>query len=224
MRRLLRLACVLGSAALWAGCGVVIFKADFQGASGSPAGSPPGPPSGDQIVVQDPANPVVSASRLVFHPPQEKAFFFSSPVQDPEATKTVFWIGRLKTGDGPFVFLVSADDTPGSVFLVNPMELRFSNNEVKVIGLPPGNAVLHSHSLVPNEEHRVFISLRPKSATYRMTIQQSGAAEIVFTGNLDPLTANWIKSKSRIVLEAGFLPNATGTDEYEMDEVIMRET
>jgi hypothetical protein len=134
MRTLLRLLCVLGSTTMWAGCGAVILKANFQGASGSPAGSPPGPPSGDQIVVQDPANPVVSGSRLVFHPPQNKALFFSSQVQDPEATKTVFWIGRLKSGDGPFSFLVSADDTPGSIFLTNPMELRFSNNEVKVIG------------------------------------------------------------------------------------------
>ncbi len=69
----------------------------------------------------------------------------------------------------------------------------------------------------------VHISLRLGSGTYRMTIQQSGAPEIEFNGTLDPLTANWMKSHSRVVLQAGFFPGATGTDAYTMDDVIMRE-
>jgi hypothetical protein len=222
MRSMRRLAWVLGSLTVWAGCGTVIFNAKFQGASGSPAGSPPGAPAGDQIVVLNPANPVASNSHLVFHPSEGKALFFSTTIQDANATKTVYWVGHLKSGNGPFSFLVSADDSPGSIFLTNPVELKFTDHDVTVIGLPPGNAVLHSHALLPNAEHSVFISLRLQSSTYRMTIQQSGAPEIEFTGNLDPLTVNWIKSKKRIVLQASFL-GGTGNDEYDMDDVIMRE-
>jgi hypothetical protein len=174
-------------------------------------------------VVQDQANPSGSGAELVFHPPQDQALFFSHPVQNANATKTVFWIGRLKSGDGPFSLLLSADDTPASISLTNPMEFRFSNNELKVIDLPPNNTVLHTHALLPNTEHRVFISLRLQAETYRISVQQPGAAEFEFNGQLNPLTANWIKTKSRIVLQAGFFPNATGTDEYAISEVTMRE-
>jgi hypothetical protein len=62
-----------------------------------------------------------------------------------------------------------------------------------------------------------------QAETYRISVQQPGAAEFEFNGQLNPLTANWIKTKSRIVLQAGFFPNATGTDEYAISEVIMRE-
>jgi len=221
MKNLLWTFVVLSTIPL-AGCGTLILKANFQGApSGSPAGSPPGKPNDDRIVVQDPGNPVVSGPELIFHPPEKKAYFFSHPVEDPDATKTIFWIGRLKSGDGRFAFMVSADNTPGSIFLTNPLELTFSNNEVKVSDF--NNNVLHSHSLNPNEEHQVFISLRLQSGTYRITVQQPGAAEFEFNGQLNPQTANWIKSKSRIVLQSAFFPNATSTDEYAIREVIMRE-
>lgn len=223
MRDLLLLVAFSLTVVVASGCGTLIFNADFNADSGSPDGPPPGSPSDDQIVVQDPGNPVVSSAQVVFHPPQDKTFFFSRPVKESTSTKTVFWKGRLVSGDGPFGFLLSAENAPGTPFLTNPMELKFTNNQVQVIALPPGNAVLHSHALVPNSQHDVFISLRLKSGTYRMTIQQSGAPEIEFTGALDPLTANTIKNHSRIVLQAGFLPNATGTDEYTMDDVIMRE-
>jgi len=221
MKKLLRTLVVLSTVPL-AGCGTVILKAAFAGwPAASPAGPPPGPPSNDQIVVQDQGNPVVSGPELIYHPPQKNAYFFSHPVANANATKTIFWIGRLKSGNGPFSFLVSADNTPGSIFLTNPLELRFSNNEVKVIDL--NDTVLHSHPLNANSEHQVFISLRLQSGTYRITVQQPDAAEFEFDGQLNPLTANWIKSKARIVLETGFLPNATGTDEYAISQVIMRE-
>jgi len=47
--------------------------------------------------------------------------------------------------------------------------------------------------------------------------------EIKFTGQLHPWTAKYIKEHSRLVMEAAFSPAATGTHEYEMQEVIMRE-
>jgi hypothetical protein len=211
------------STTLLTGCATAIFKADFQGwPSGSPAGAPPGSPSDDQITVQNSGNPVVSGSKLVFDAGSEDtAYFFSHPVGDPDLTRTIFWIGRLKSGDGPYTVLLSGENSPGTPFLTNPLELRFSNNEVKVIDLPPSNAVLHSHALSPNAEHRVFVSLRIKSGTYRITIQQATAPEIEFNGPLNPLTANWIKTHSRIILAASFL-NASASDEYEMDDIIMR--
>lgn len=220
MKKSLTLLVVL-STSLLTGCATAIFKADFQGwPSGSPAGAPPGSPSDDQITVPQ-GSPVVSSSKLVLNPP-DMAYFFSQPVGDPDLTRTIFWIGRLKSGDGPFAVLLSAENAPGTSFLTNPLELRFSNSDVKVIDVPPGEAVLHSHALVSNTEHRVFISLRMKVGTYRMTIQQAGAAEIEFTGQLNPLTANWIKTHSRILLAAQFHPTATASDEYEMDDIIMR--
>jgi hypothetical protein len=205
------------------GCGALIFNADFDGwPAGSPAGPPPGAPNDDQIIVQNSNNPVVSSSLLIFHP-SPNTFFFSRSIQDPDATKTIFWKGHLTSGDGPFTVLVSAANSPGSIFLTNPIDLRFTNNEVKMIDLPPGNNVLHTHSLTPNEPHEVFISLRLKSGTYSITIQQPSAPEISFTGNLNALTTNWIKTHTRIVMEAAFIPGAGATDEYKMDDVIMRE-
>jgi hypothetical protein len=216
--------------ALWAlfllsnaviGCGTLILKADFQGVSGSPSGSIPGSPNDDQIVVQSPTNPVVSGSVLVFHP-SEKTFFFSRSIQDPNATKTIFWKGHMTSGNGPYSVLISAANSVGSIFLTNAVALQFTNNQVKMIGLPPANNTLHTHSLTPNGAHEVFVSLRLNSGTYSITIQQPAVPEFVFTGSLDSLTTNWIKNHSRIVMEAGFF-SATATDEYKMDDVIMRE-
>jgi hypothetical protein len=118
--------------------------------------------------------------------------------------------------------MISAANSPGSIFLTNPVHLQFSNNNVQMIGLPPANNILHSHSLTSNGAHDVFVSLRLKSGTYSITIQQPSVPEFVFTGSLDALTTNWIKSQSRIVMQAGFL-SATASDEYKMDDVIMRE-
>ena len=219
----IRLTLIISMAAASVGCGGPIFKANFNGWTGSPAGNPPGQPTADRITVQNQSNPVVSGSALSFDPPGNHAYLFSSPVKTADSTKTLFWVGRLKSGDGPFVFLVSGHDSPGTPFLTNPLELKFTNNNVQLIGPPPNSTLLGSRSLVPNTEHRVFISLRLKTQTYRITIQQAGAPEIELTGPLNPLTVNWIKSRSRIVLSAAFLHHATSTDEYVMDDVIMRE-
>lgn len=124
MRDLLLVIALGLGATVASGCGALIFNANFDTDSGSPAGPPPGSPSDDQIVVQDPGNPVVSAARIVFHPPQDKAYFFSHPVKESSSTKTVFWKGRLVSGDGPFGFLLSAENVPGTPFLTNPLELR----------------------------------------------------------------------------------------------------
>jgi hypothetical protein len=222
MKKLLRTLILLGIVPV-AGCGKVILRANFQGwPQGSPAGPPPGQPGDDQITVQNAGNPAVSGSQLVFHLPAQNAYFFSHPVQVLSANRTAFWIGQLKEGNGPFSVLISGDDTPGTPFLTNPLIFQFTSNEVKVID--HSNNVLHSHALNPNGEHQVFLSLRLQSGTYSINIKQPGASEIVLSGSLSPLTANWIKSQPRLLMQASFLAGgASGTNEYVMRDVIMRE-
>jgi hypothetical protein len=219
----LRLMSLVLCALVLSGCGSAIFHARFDSGAGSPQGAPPGSPTDDQIRVNSTANPVVSAGKLVFSPTGgHSAFFFSRPVQNSDSRKTVFWIGRLTSGSGPFVFQLSAENAPGTPFATNPLTLSFANKQVKVTDL--NDAQLHSAPLVANGEHRVFVSLRlqPGSEHYRITIGQATAPEIEFTGTLPALTATWIKTHSRILLKAGFLP-ATGSDQYVIDEIIMRE-
>jgi hypothetical protein len=230
MNKTLQLLLAL-STTLLAGCGATIFKADFdRWPSDWLVGPPPGSPIDDQIRVQDPGNPVLTGSSLLYYPPPDAAYFFSHPVADLNSTRTIFWFGRLYSGGVPsgpastaakFTVLLSGENAPGTPTLANALELRFSNDEVKVIDVPSGNAVLHSHALNPNTTHRVFISLRLKSGTYRMTIQQVGTPVIEFTGQLNPLTASWIKTHSRIVLAAHFF-QASASDRYEIDGIVMR--
>ena len=222
MTRRRRLVSLVLCATVVAGCGGPIFHAKFDTGSGSPQGAPPGSPSDDQIRVNSTANPVVSGGKLVFAPTGSAGFFFSHPVQSPSSRKTIFWIGQLIAGSGPFVFQISADNAPGTPFATNPVSLSFDKNGVKVTDL--NDAQLHSAALVANGEHRVFVSLRLQagSENYRITIAQPTAPEIEFTGLLPSLTANWIKTHSRLLLKAQFQPTS-GTDQYVIDEIIMRE-
>lgn len=221
MKRLLRTLLVL-SPLLSAGCGTVILKADFQNAPSG--GLLPGKPDDDHVLLS--GNVVFSGSLILHSPPASAAAFFSRPVEEPEATKTIFWKGRLKSGDGPIIFWVFGQNAVGGVLSVPPWELEFTSNEVKVSdtsSLP--FPVLHSHSLNQNGEHEVFLSFRLKSGTFWFSIQQPGAPEIVFTGPLNPLMVSSLKDHSRLVLSARLASTlgSSATSEYEMDDVIMRE-
>jgi hypothetical protein len=132
MTRRRRLVSLVLCATVLTGCGGPIFHAKFDTGSGSPQGAPPGNPSDDQIRVNSTANPVVSAGKLVFAPTGSAAFFFSHPVESTSSRKTIFWIGRLIAGSGPFVFQISADNAPGTPFATNPVSLSFDKNGVTV--------------------------------------------------------------------------------------------
>jgi hypothetical protein len=200
------------------GCGAAILEAHFSSGSGSPQGAIPGNPADDHISVQSGSNPTVNAGQLVFTATNDKASFFSRPVNKPDTTKTIFWKGQLTSGSGPFHVHVTANNTVLNTFPTNPLWLRFTNNQVKLFDL--NDAELKSAALVPNGPHEVFISLRLDSGTYYISIKQTSAPEILWQGSLPQLTTNWIKSQSRILLMASF-SNGTGT--YTMDDVIMRE-
>ena len=200
----LSLALIAVCAVMSSGCGSVIFKSGFSG-SGNPQGQPSGAPSGDHITVNNPVNSSLNGGELVFQPSGGSTFFFSRSVKKADTTKTLFWKGQLKSGDGPFTFLISAENSVGTPFLTNPIELRLSDDQAQMIGLPPDNTVLHSHALNKNGPHQIFVSLRLKTETYRITFQQPGGTpEFEFTGSLDPLTVNRLKSHSRITMQAGF--------------------
>jgi len=203
---------------VFTGCGSTILDARFNSGSGSPQGPIPGNPTDDHISVQSTTNPTVDGGVLAFTATNDKTSFFSRPVAKPDTTKTIFWKGQLTTGSGPFLFNVTAYHTVGNTFPTNPLSLRLTNNQAKL--LDNNDAELQSAALVQNGSHEIFISLRPDSATYYISIKQSGASEILWQGALPPLTNNWIKSQPRILLMAAFF-NGTGT--YTMDDVIMRE-
>jgi hypothetical protein len=200
------------------GCGATLLEAHFSSGSGSPQGSIPGNPADDHISVQSGSNPTVNAGLLVFTATNDRAYFFSRPVDKPDTTKTIFWKGQLTSGSGPFHFHVTANNTVSNTFPTNALQLRITNNQVKLLDL--NDAELKSAALVPNGPHEVFISLRLDSATYYISIKQPSAPEILWQGALPQLTTNWIKSQSRVLLMANFF-NGTGT--YTMDDVIMRE-
>lgn len=200
------------------GCGAILLDARFSSGSGSPQGPIPGNPTDDHISVQSMSNPALNAGVLGFSATNDTTSLFSRPVNKPDATKTIFWKGQLNTGSGPFLFHVTAHQTVINTFPTNPLSLRFTNNQVKL--LDNNDTELKSAALVPNGPHEVFISLRLDSGTYYISIKQPGAPEILWQGSLPQATTNWIKSQPRLLLMARFV-NGNGT--YTMDDVIMRE-
>lgn len=211
----------LVAAFLGSGCAsTLIFRSSFSAGTGSPQGSPFGDPPGDEITVQSTGNPLLTAGHLTFDAPNGSTFFFSRPVESTTSTKTIYFTGHLTSGDGPFIHFVQAYNSVGTPFPDNPLELRFTDTTVEV--RDPFDNVLHSSSIPANQPHDVFISLRLGTDTYRITIQQTGPAEIEFTGSLPATTANVLK-RDRIALNSRFGPGASVSDTYEMDDVIMRE-
>jgi hypothetical protein len=200
------------------GCGASLLDARFSSGSGSPQGSIPGNPADDHITVQSLSNPTINAGVLVFTAANDTTSFFSRPVGKADTTKTIFWKGQLNSGSGPFLFHVTAYHTIMNTFPANPISLRFTHNQVKLLDM--NDAELKSAALTPNGPHEVFISLQLDSGTYYISIKQPTAPEILWQGPLPQVTANWIKSQPRVLLMARFW-NATGT--YTMDDVIMRE-
>jgi hypothetical protein len=200
------------------GCGAIVLESRFSSGSGTPQGPIPGNPTGDHISVQSTSNPTLNAGVLVFTATNHTTSFFSRPVSTPDTTKTISWEGRLSTGSGPFLFHITAYHTVGNTFPTNPLSLRFTNTQVQLFDY--NDAELKSGALVPNGPHTVYVSLRPDSATYYISIKQPGAAEILWQGAIPQATINWIKSQPRILLMAFFF-NGTGT--YTMDTVVMRE-
>lgn len=227
MNRLPRILPVVG-ALLLAGCGTVILKADFQ--SFPSGGLLPGKPDDDHVLVA--GNPVFSGSKLIFHsPPPSSAAFFSRPVQEPDATKNIFWRGRLKSGDGPVDFWVFGQNTVGQLLFTDPLVLSFSSSKVEVIDKSsPPFPVLHSKSLTQNAAYEIFMSFRLSEGTYYISVQepisaQGAGAQIEFSGPLNLLTINSLKNHSRLVLWVSLsqIFGSSAASEYEMDDLIMRE-
>ena len=200
------------------GCGATLLDARFSSGSGSPQGPIPGNPTDDHISVQSTSNPTLNAGVLVFTAANDTTSFFSRPVNNSKTTKTIFWKGQLNTGSGPFHFHVTAHHTVINTFPTNPLLLRFTNNQVKLID--HNDTELKSAALVANGPHDAYIGLNLDFGTYYISIKQSGAPEILWQGPLPQQTANWIKSQPRLLLMANFF-NGSGT--YAIDEVIMRE-
>ena len=206
---------------LAAGCGTVILKADFQS---SPSGTIlPGPPDDDHILVGA-ANAVSGGLLRLQSPPSTSAAFFSRPVQDPEAKKWIAWTGQFKSGTASVSVWIFGRPSVGGGTLITAPFLDISSNEVTVLetssSQPP-----QTHPLIQNGVHRVFVSVRPKSGTFWISITQSGAAEIVVTGQLGSATATSLKDHPRVVLwvSIGTLLGSSATSEYQMDDVSIEE-
>ena len=200
------------------GCGGTLLDARFNTGSGSPNGAIPGNPTDDHISVQSSSNPTLNAGVLVFTATNHTTSFFSRPVSQPDTNKSIFWKGQLNTGSGPFHFHVTAHHTVGNTFPTNPLLLRFTNDQVKLID--HNNTELKSAALVANGPHDAYIGLNMNFGTYYISIKQPAAPEILWQGPVPQATIDWIKSQPRLLLMANFF-NGTGT--YTIDEVIMRE-
>lgn len=222
MRHTMRMAMTVALVLATAGCGSKILDARFSSGSGTPHGSIPGNPSDDHISVVNQSNPVLSSGTLVFNAASEDTTsFFTRPVAKSNSKKTIFWEGHLVSGAGPKSFFVTAYHTVANTFPTNPLELQFTNNEVKLIGPPPSNSVLKTAPLVPNGPHEIFISLRLGTGTYRITVTQPGAPQIEWQGSIPQSTASYIASQPRLLLMTSFAPETNGS--YVMDNVIIRE-
>jgi hypothetical protein len=223
MKTLLAFVCVL-CMMLPTGCAKIILKADFQGwPSGSPAGHPPGPPSDDQILVGDSDNPVVQSSALKFdHNSTSNTFFFSHPITEPEATKTIFWRGNYVSGDGTISFMISGHSgTPVSTFLGEPIHLKLIGNEFIIIDAY--NNLLFSTTFNQNLNHDVSVTLQIKSKKFKISMRQPEVPEIVYNGQISDFLVNELKNATRVVMKVDCLNNQPGQDEYRLYEVIMRE-
>jgi hypothetical protein len=226
MNRLLGILAVV-SALLLAGCGTVILCADFQ--SPPAGGLLPGPPDDDRLGMS--GGTVVSAGALTLNSSSSSvASFISHPVQDPEAKKWIAWTGQLKSGEGPLNFWIAGHTLGVNEALPDKPFLKIGPDLVVVSEgtgpLPPPSSQPNS-PLNQNGLHRVFVSLRPKSGTYWISIQQSGAAEIVFTGQMSQSTAQSLKGHDRVLMLVSFLGGGPstppGTGEYQMDDVSIKE-
>lgn len=206
------------------GCtATTILNASFDGLSGSPQGSIPGAPDDDHISI-DAGSPSMQVGDLVFqHPPADRLFFSSREVKKADSTRTIQWTGKRTTQQNePFAVDISALNGVGINPPESPLTLKIlkSGAELRF----HDGTLAHSAPLVTNGEHTVFISLRLGSGTYAVSIKQPNTAEIAWSGNLPSATTNWIKSKSRMHVRAGF-PSTGGTPNsvYRMYSILMRE-
>lgn len=203
---------------LAAGCGTLILKADL---ADPPSGTVlPGPPADDHVVLGP--NAVIAGGFLKLQsPPSTAAAFFSRPAQDLQANKWIAWTGQL-TGTASVAFWILGRPNVGGGTLITAPFLDILSNAVTVTETSPPQ----TFSLIPNGVHKVFVSVRPKSATFRISITQAGAAEIVVTGGLSKGTADSLKEHPRVVLWAslGTVLGSSATTQYSMSDVSIKET
>lgn len=225
-RRQGRWFAVLAAVSL-AGCGTPILKADFAAfADGTPGtGSIAGSPAGDQIRPGIEA-PLVTGGELLFAGPgQQRMVFLSREVGEPDARKSIFWIGRFRSGEGPFFLTASATDpTFDSLLLSKGLRFEITASQMRVFDLAQG-LYLHDHALNPAVDHRVFVSFQLKSAGYRISVQQPDTPEFELAGTLVPANLEWLTSKKLVALDAGgtYVLGRKAEHEYAIREVIIRE-
>jgi len=211
------------------GCGpsYLIFKSGFS-FSGSPKYLPPAASDEQDIRVFDQNNPIGNNSALVFNSNTSgRTLFVSRPITDSEAKKTIFLHGHLKTGNGPFLILISALNLPDlSGPLTSWLKLRIVNN-VAQLYIKPNSSLAevdldYPKAIFQNEKHQIFVSLRPKLMSYYITMTQQGAPQLKWSGPLPASFVNEIKNHSHLVMEAKFM-STVGTNEYRMNSLEMKE-
>ena len=209
----------VGLALLSVGCGTTkILETSFSSGTGSPAGSIPGTPTDDHITVQSNSSPTINAGNLEFNS-NDRAYFHSRPVDSANSTKTVFFVGKLTGGSGPYkVWFQGGKSTPGNPFPQEGLELSISTAGFKLRDTQ-SSAQLQAGDIVNGADHQVFVSLRLGSGTYSVSIKQTGAAEISWTGNLNANSLNFFKANPRVVMFVG----RTGGGGYIVRSVLMRE-
>ncbi len=207
------------------GCGSkVLFKEDFDSYSGSVQIYPSGPPDDIIKTVGGPPGPIVDNNhRLVFTPPSGTAKLISDNYSDSDNAKTIYWEGNFSLADGPMWFIISAGNSSGDIGNAPHLKMTIWSNEVileEYVSTSNEFQQLQDPADISNV-HNVFISLRPKSMSYHITISSS-LPQIVWPGSLTPEFVNHIKNNSRILVHAIY-PNEAAPAKYFMDDIIMRE-
>lgn len=221
LRGAYRLVTISLLALVLSGCGSEILKALFDTDSGSPHGPLPGAPEDDHASAVNLANPKISNGELVFTPANtEYISFYSKRVASVSSDKTITWSGHLQAGSGPFSVLIYSHDPVMNTFPIDPMILRFTDNHVDLAF--SNETPMASSDLPPNDPHVVFITLQLSAGTYKISITNTQAPKVVWTGPIPTATLTQLQSKPRLVLAAKFLSSAS-TGRYHLDDLVMRE-
>jgi hypothetical protein len=206
----------------------LLFKEDFDSYYGSVETYPSGPPNDIIKIVGTPQlqSPTVDGNhRLTFTSPDGYASLISDNFNDPDTTKTIYWKGNYALGDGPMWFIVSAGNSSGDIYTAPHLKLHVWRNQAK---LQEWNSSLSQFNPLQGPDsccqdvHYIFISLRPDSKSYYISMSSTSSAEKVWTGSLKQEFVNQLKNNPRILVHVKF-PSIATPATYYMDNIIMRE-
>jgi hypothetical protein len=214
---------LLGVALTLAGCGNVLFDADFEADLEGlhPSTSPAGPPTGDMIRVwtDDPGNLIVTGSgisgkSLLYRytgTPSQVDFIGTEMERNPPQYWAV-WTGRAEE------FTAA---TPRLAFSVGNFNIGRANLEIVNAQFVASGRVLGD--LVPDEDHTVIVHIDNMEGTYMVSALQRGGG-VVDVGPMELTNRGLVPGDSALDISMFFdaLP-VSDSGRYLIDNILMTE-